>query len=156
MGSVYLGITLASLPASAGLLGIFFSYRIHTYRVPRGCAGKGRPMAAIAEDDEKHDEKHDEKQADFFRKRLDFVFYDYQKKSRSSRRRYRLIKLSALLFGSTTTALIGIKEFYQTNSAELGVAALICSALATVISQWENIFDYRYWWGEYLKACLSG
>ena len=89
-------------------------------------------------------------QVAYLRKRLDgnIGYLDWSA-GQNSKRAFRL-KISGVLFGSVTTVLIGIGQRIQIPYVDIenyiSIAALITSAMVSVLSAWEAFFAYGERW----------
>jgi hypothetical protein len=59
--------------------------------------------------------------------------------------------IAGALLGGATTVLIGFKSIIGGDHPSLSTAALITSALVTVLATWEAFFDSRWLWVLYVK-----
>lgn len=60
-------------------------------------------------------------------------------------------RVAGALLGGATTILIGFKSIIGGDHPSLSAAALVTSALVTVLATWEAFFDSRWLWVLYIK-----
>jgi hypothetical protein len=95
--------------------------------------------------------------ADFLREKLKYHITRYQHKKSYSQKMTSASKLFAVILGSSVTLLLGLKtsDAFKAFDAGMGSAALILSAVLTVVTGWEAFADYSWEWIRYRTTLAS-
>jgi Protein of unknown function (DUF4231) len=102
---------------------------------------------------------------DFLAQRLKFHIHEYKHKRNRSRWSVNAIKIATIVIGGTTTTLLGLKGYLSPSASDVAgspvhpdafnLAALVLSAITTMLTAWESFADYTWKWVRYRATLVN-
>lgn len=89
---------------------------------------------------------------EFLEERLAFHINHYKKKRNKNRCGATYVQVATLVFGGTTTILLGLKDVLLKDYANLAFAT---SAFVTAMTTWDAFADYDWKWTRYRSTLYS-
>lgn len=77
---------------------------------------------------------------------IDEAILNYEQRRKENRRKYSIVGVISATMAAVTTVLIGLSNVWDATARTLSALAIVTSALVTIVSSWESIYNHKKLW----------